>query len=140
KSKISGLGTQGQDERLAAKTPRGCFAFSKDKGKSWSPSTILSEQPAKADEGYSADMPSLAVNKDGIVAVTWYDRRRLPPAPLPRAPFYSQGCNVRIRLSLDGGETWEPSKQVNETMIKSSVWELRDMAGLECRITEGGSF
>jgi hypothetical protein len=33
-------------------------------------------------------------------------------------------------VSLDGGETWQPSVQINEKTIKVSVWELRDTAGL----------
>ena len=58
------------------------------------------------------------------------DRRGLPMAPGSTPPFHAPGCNVRLRVSLDGGETWQPSVQVNETAIKSSVWELRDTAGL----------
>jgi hypothetical protein len=106
------------------------FARSNDRGRSWVGPTILSEQPADGGGGYGAYMPSLAVNKDGAVAVSWYDRRDLPGADGPRAPFYGPGCNVRLRLSLDGGDTWPPSVQVNEQVIRATVWELRDTAGL----------
>lgn len=75
-------------------------------------------------------MPALAVNKDGVVAVSWYDRRGLPDVMGERAPNYGPGCNVRIRLSLDGGNTWQPSVQVNDKPIRASVWELRDTADL----------
>jgi len=106
------------------------FAYSKDKGNSWIGPMILSEQPDNGDNAYGAYMPAVAVNKAGYVAVTWYDRRGLPMAPGSTPPFHAPGCNVRLRVSLDGGETWQPSVQVNETAIKSSVWELRDTAGL----------
>jgi hypothetical protein len=106
------------------------FAFSKDKGNSWIEPVILSEQSDHAEIAYGAYMPAVAVNKDGLVAVTWYDRRGQPTAPGSTAPFHAPSCNVRIRVSLDGGETWQPSVQVNETPIQSSVWDLRDTAGL----------
>jgi hypothetical protein len=35
-----------------------------------------------------------------------------------------------MRVSPDGGGTWQPSIQVNEKSIKASVWDLRDTAGL----------
>jgi hypothetical protein len=106
------------------------FAFSKDKGISWVGPVILSEQSENGKNGYGTYMPAIAVNKEGHIAVTWYDRRGLPAAPGLGPPFYAPGCNVRIRISLDGGETWQPSVQVNEKAIKASVWDLRDTAGL----------
>ncbi len=55
-------------------------ATSADKGRTWSSPLLLSEQPTSpADEaGYATFMPSVAVNRQGIVAVCWYDRRGLP--------------------------------------------------------------
>ena len=129
-----------EDGRLQANTPPGqperpgpgriLFAYSEDKGKSWVEPMILSEQPDDGNNEYSAYMPAIAVNKAGHVAVTWYDRRGLPTAPGSRPPFYPSGCNVRMRVSQDGGETWQPSVQVNEKSIQASVWDLRDTAGL----------
>ena len=107
------------------------FAFSQDKGKTWVGPTNLSEQPAEADADYSAYMPAIAVNKDGAVAVTWYDRRGLPNIESKiYGKRYPVGCNVRFRVSLDGGETWHASVQVNEKPIQASVKELRDTMGL----------
>jgi len=103
------------------------YACSKDKGHTWVGPMVLSEQPDDGDIGYSAEMPAIAVNKDGTVAVTWYDRRGLPNVA---GRLHPSGCNVRFRASLDGGETWQPSVQVNERTIKSSIWELRDTQGL----------
>jgi hypothetical protein len=105
------------------------FAYSEDKGNTWIGPMILSEQADNGD-AFGAYMPAIAVNKEGHVAVTWYDRRGLPTTPGSTPPFHAPGCNVRIRVSLDGGESWQPSVQVNERAIKSSIWDLRDTAGL----------
>ena len=128
------------DGQLQANTPLGqpeqpgpgriLFAYSTDRSKSWVGPMILSEQSDDGNNGYSAYMPAIAVNKVGHVAVAWYDRRGLPTAPGSRPPFYPSGCNVRMRVSLDGGETWQSSIRVNEKSIKASVWDLRDTAGL----------
>jgi hypothetical protein len=37
---------------------------------------------------------------------------------------------VRLRVSLDGGETWQPSVQVNEKASKAPYDRVRDTAGL----------
>lgn len=77
-------------------------------------------------------MPAVAVNRDGIVGVSWYDRRGLPDVDLGdhRSDHRGTGGNVRLRVSLDGGDAWPPSVQVNQTPIKTKVWDLRDTAGL----------
>jgi hypothetical protein len=101
------------------------FSCSKDRGTSWSKPVPLSEQPeAKAGEKtYEALIPAVAVNKAGVVAVFWYDRRNLPPD--------GNGWNVRLRASLDGGETWLPSVQVNEvTSAKAGLASLGHTLGL----------
>jgi hypothetical protein len=84
------------------------FAFSRDKGGTWSKPVVLSEQPAGA--GHDAFMPSAAVNKDGVVGVSWYDAR----FDKDNGPVRDPGWDVRFRASLDGGETWQPSVRVTE--------------------------
>jgi hypothetical protein len=103
------------------------FAYSKDKAKTWSRPCVLSEQ---ADTEYGAYMPSIAVNKDGMVAVSWYDRRGLATPARGTYPRYPPGCNCRLRVSLDGGQTWLPSKQINDKTIKAPCEELKDTAGI----------
>ena len=87
------------------------FSRSTDRGKTWSAPVNLSEQPDADNvaEDYMAYMPCIAVNKSGVVAVTWYDRRGLAPAS---GDGSMKGWNVRIRVSMDGGATWAPSIQV----------------------------
>ncbi|HEY1376222.1 MAG TPA: sialidase family protein, partial [Gemmataceae bacterium] len=86
------------------------FAWSGDKGATWSAPVVLSEQPG--GKGYDAFMPSVAVNKVGVVGVSWYDTR-LVKGDEPSAA--ERGWDVRFRASLDGGRTWQPSVRVTET-------------------------
>ena len=105
---------------------------------------VISEQPMEADveAGYAAFVPSIAVNKDGVVAVSWYDRRGLPqsqrvPLEVTTGPYagmnvthrVTDGWNVRLRVSLDGGATWLPSVQLNEQPSRGEV-EIGHTAGL----------
>jgi hypothetical protein len=45
------------------------------------------------------------VNNDGIIAVSWYDRRDDPE---------NRNYRLRMSASLDGGESWAPSVPVSE--------------------------
>ena len=78
------------------------FARSSDGGKTWSPSYGISDNWARDASGDAPDafMPELAVNRDGVVAATWYDRRDHPD---------NLGYDVRFSVSTDGGETFSPS-------------------------------
>jgi hypothetical protein len=64
----------------------------------WSKLVPLSEQPElkPGEKAYDALIPSVAVSRAGVVAVSWYDRRGLDAD--------GKGWNVRLRVSLDGGE------------------------------------
>jgi hypothetical protein len=80
---------------------------------------------------YITFMPSVAVNKYGVVAVSWYDRRGLPKIRLVPQDgkdgkilsykLVAEGWNVRLRASLDGGATWLPSVQVNEQAARGGI-------------------
>jgi hypothetical protein len=113
------------------------FSSSKDKGRSWSKPQVLSEQPTSTTKGkdYAAFLPSVAVNRNGVVAVSWYDRRGMDD---PAEPGLPAGWNVRVRISSDGGETWQPSVRVNEKTGKGRANELRETAGLAA--DAGGNF
>jgi hypothetical protein len=77
---------------------------SRDKGVTWSKPIVVSEQ--SNEQSYDAVLPTVAVNRQGIVGVTWYDSRESRPG----AP----GSNIRFRASLDGGDTWLPSVLVTD--------------------------
>ncbi len=88
-------------------------SVSADKGLKWSePAPVSDGADAGAAGPYrGAFMPAVAVNKDGVVGVSWYDTRDAA-GPDP-------GWDVRFAASRDGGRTWGPSVRVSE---KSSVF------------------
>ncbi|MGH7668373.1 MAG: sialidase family protein [Gemmatimonadaceae bacterium] len=84
------------------------LSYSSDKGKTWSPEQVISDDRPADDplvNGPDDVTPTVAVNKDGVVAVQWYDRRDFAN---------NIGWNIRMRVSLDGGETWSPSVKVTD--------------------------
>jgi len=84
------------------------LSFSSDKGKTWSrPRVINGKSPRQLGNPFKRldDLHGLvAVNREGVVGVTWLDRRHYPG---------NLGWTVRFRASLDGGETFLPSIQVS---------------------------
>jgi hypothetical protein len=57
------------------------FSMSTDSGFSWSPPIKVNQTPGNIPTGnQQAFMPSIAVNDDGVVAVTYYDFRNNTPA------------------------------------------------------------
>jgi len=48
-------------------------------------------------------MPSIAVNKNGVIGVTWYEFEKV----------HAGGYQSRFSASFDGGETWLPSVRVS---------------------------
>src|SRR5581483_11527267 len=91
------------------------FIVSKDKGITWSQPLDLREYSAPGQRtNHDTFLPSVAVNSMGIVAVAWYDADR-DQACKPR-------CHFRLRMSLDGGQTWLPSVRVSDV---TSTYQLR---------------
>jgi hypothetical protein len=79
---------------------------STDKGANWSPPVMISDRYDNEQEKRSrhhASLPCIAVNRDGVVAVSWHDEI------LHEGKLAS---HVRFRASLDGGTTWLPSVRV----------------------------
>jgi hypothetical protein len=103
------------------------LASSSDKGKSWSkPVVVNNEEPRNELALKSLNvLPTVAVNREGIVGVLWYDRGnggdRL-------------GYWVRFAASLDGGETFLPSVTVSEAPASFDLNHL----GLDANATGGG--
>ena len=88
------------------------FTYSPDRGATWTKARVIDD--ARSDLGHLPNnfMPTLAVNKAGIVGVTWYDRRDSPD---------NIGYTTRFSASLDGGETWLPSVKVAEQPARFSI-------------------
>jgi hypothetical protein len=92
-------------------------SHSSDKGKTWSKPRIVNDDQPTIGDGPDNFMPVVAVNRAGVVAVMWYDRRDNPD---------SFGYSVRLSGSLDGGETWQPSIRVSEVpkTLDTESWPI----------------
>jgi hypothetical protein len=96
---------------FSAKNPQGSnilFSHSTDKGKSWSKPILLNDDRPPLDwmNAPVHFQPVVAVNKDGVVGVMYYDRRD---------STNNLDWTVRFAASIDGGETFLPSVQVAES-------------------------
>ena len=93
------------------------FSYSTDKGKTWSHSKVINDEPDRSSPDRLADhnMPVVAVNKQGIVGIEWYDRRDNPD---------DVGWWPRFTASLDGGETFLPSVRISQAPHAHQVGEL----------------
>jgi hypothetical protein len=100
------------------------FSRSEDNGLTWSKPELISGQ-TKA-EAYDAHIPCVAVNKEGVVGVSWYDSRDAAPG--------IAGWDVRFRSSADGGKTWGDSIRVTDfgksKMGRGKMVPLGHTAGL----------
>jgi hypothetical protein len=80
---------------------------SRDGGKTWSSPRRVNDAPEPRDQAEAVDhfMPNVAVNREGVLGVIWYDRRNRRD---------NMGWEVRFTASEDGGETFLPSVLVSE--------------------------
>ncbi len=103
------------------------FAYSDDMGQTWSAPRVVSDDGRDLKPGDLPNnfMPMVAVNKNGIVGVSWYDRRDNRD---------NLGYWVRFSASLDGGATWLPSARVstNANLVEAADKRFNggDTAGL----------
>ena len=81
------------------------FTYSSDRGDTWSLPRVVDDIPLNLTFTPDSFMATLAVNKDGIVGLSWNDRRENPD---------NIGYFTRFAASLDGGESWLPSVRVSE--------------------------
>lgn len=78
------------------------LAYSSDRGATWSRARVVTDDPP----GDTTDqfMPTLAVNRAGVVGLLWYDRRDNPD---------NRSYYPRFTASTDGGATWIPSVRIS---------------------------
>src|SRR5205823_4093868 len=103
------------------------LAYSADKGKTWSAPAVVNDDRSFADRERKRDhiLPAVTVNKDGVVGVTWYDRRESAD---------NLGWRVRMAVSLDGGETFSSSVAVAtgaNAYTKDTRWPLEAAAPVD---------
>jgi hypothetical protein len=78
------------------------MTYSPDGGRTWKPSLVPTDN--QATDTTDQFMPTLTVNRDGVVGLLFYDRRDNPD----NKSFYA-----RFTASLDGGATWLPSVRLS---------------------------
>ncbi|PYR73276.1 MAG: hypothetical protein DMF86_20965 [Acidobacteria bacterium] len=83
------------------------LSSSADRGQTWSAPIVVNDdrRPLPPAPAPNHLLPAVAVNNAGVVAVTWLDRRDAADR---------LAWQARIRVSLDGGETFLPSVMVSE--------------------------
>ncbi len=98
------------------------LSYSADKGQTWSkPRLVNDDRRPPGDVQRSIALPAVAVNKFGVVGVSWYDRRD---------SRNGVDYHVRFAASLDGGETFTPSVQVSEeprVFDQNELWTIKGL-------------
>jgi hypothetical protein len=115
---------------------RGCYdvylAWSSNKGKTWSSPIIINDNPPCINPAIGPDhtCPAVAVNKNGIVAVQWYDRRddgasiksmTWDPSIKKIVVEHDNRWQLYFAASLDGGETFLPNKKVSLALFSNDA-------------------
>ena len=100
------------------------LSWSSDKGKTWSNPVVINDDRPWPDPTKGPDniTPNVVVNKDGVVGVSWYDRRDASD---------DLGWTIRFRASADGGETWGPSVKVSDAPTafgRDEMWKASGSA------------
>jgi hypothetical protein len=75
-----------------------------DHGATWEPEILLNDDSGLTDQFY----PTITANDDGVVAVSWYDRRDDPETNY----YYERWATI----SYDGGDTWEPNRRIGDVV------------------------
>ena len=79
------------------------IAHSDDLGMTWAPPVVVNDNQSEGDPAN----PAIAVNKDGVVGVTFNDRRDDP----------NNSCfRLYFAASLDGGETFLPNTKASDNL------------------------
>lgn len=107
------------------KAPGVFIQLSDDRGETWN-------APVRVDQGNAGDadaqIPSVAVNRDGVVAVTWFDKRH---------DAGGQCYDLFFAASLNGGKTFRPEVRVSG---KSSCPDTPRNKGAMQRWKYGGDY
>ncbi len=108
-----------------ADTPALFLLISDDGGESWRTG------PARIDvpEGANAETPAIAVNRDGVVGVSWYDTRSDPRG---------ECFDLYFSASVDGASTFLPGVRV--TSVPSCPRASERQRGVATRWSFGGDY
>ena len=99
------------------------LTYSSDQGKTWSKPRVIDDNRSWVGNSSGPDdiHGQVAVNPQGVVGVSWYDRRDNPD---------NLGWTVRFRASFDGGETFTPSVKVSEVPYLPEKTDPMPLSGI----------
>ncbi len=104
------------------------LAHSSNKGKTWSAPVVVSDRvEGRPNWGPDENEPVVAVNRQGVVGVSWMDRRN---------SLHDLGYYERFTASFDGGETFVPSVRV---ATSPAAFYRGSNVGLDASSSGGGS-
>jgi hypothetical protein len=95
-----------QDARFADGHFRIAVSYSTDRGATWSPARAID---ATARANAQQFLAAVAVNKDGVLGVSWQDSRDAGAEP---------GYHVYFSASVDGGVTFLPPERVTSSLSR----------------------
>ncbi len=99
------------------------FSRTTDGGATWSAPARINDDPM--NNGADHFQPNIAIGPNGLVGVTWFDRR-YDPNHLLYDLDYSQ--------SSDGGLTWSPNQRVSDNSSDpNELWDLENVDNLGSR-------
>lgn len=88
---------------VSAGTPRVMLTRSADRGASWTPPVVVSDQPS----GHGVSNPAVAATADGrTISIVFIDKRH--------APEGRGWVDLYAALSFDGGATWQPNIRLSD--------------------------
>lgn len=107
---------------------------SADRGRTWS-APVLVRDTLGSRAGYPPHHPMIAVNKDGVVGVTWQD---------PRYELGPRCFQLSFAASLDGGRTFLPARPVATAPscadVPGNQVPLEDGRPVARRFGDGGDY
>jgi len=101
---------------------------STDKGKTWSQPVSVKDESLRRAGGNSCT-PEIAINKDGVIGVIWWERRDLSRSD-ENGVMRNVSHETFFTASLDGGETFLPAVKLSEE-VKPLFFRIGDNIGLD---------
>jgi hypothetical protein len=106
------------------------FSMSSDGGSTWSAPIRVNQTPANAGNALrgQAFIPSVAVDADGIISVTYYDFRNDVDGPAELTDFWNVFCDPNTVACADPAN-WTPGHEVRVTQSSFDITNAPDAGG-----------
>lgn len=134
-----------QDERFSG-VDEVAFSMSSDGGFTWSTPIRVNQTPDNAANPLrqQAFIPSVAVNGDGVISVTYYDFRNDVDGPAEMADYWNQFCNPNL-VNCANQASWTSANEVRLTTSSFDITQAANAGGYfmgdyEGLATDGSDF